>query len=133
MARPLKFKNAQELENAILAYFEDRQEKIKPPTVSGLALHLGFESRQSIYDYKEREEFSYIIKRAILFIEDYAETQLLSGEVATGAIFWLKNHRWIDKTEQDHNIRDYSLFEKSVEEKAKKYDNKRGNKAKAKK
>lgn len=57
-------------------------------------------------------------------IEDYAEEVLLSGEgTATGAIFWLKNHKWTDKTVQDVNVTGYSLFEQKTEEKAKKYVN----------
>lgn len=123
MGRPLKYKTTNDLENEILKYFSRQQELNKPPTVSGLALYLGFESRQSLYDYNERPEFSYTIKRAILTIECYAEEVLLSGEAATGAIFWLKNHKWTDKTVQDVNVIEYSLFEKNTEEKAKKYDN----------
>ena len=134
MTRPLKYKPVQELEAAIDEYFKRRQETAVPPTVAGLALWLGFEDRQSIYDYKERPAFSCTIKRAITRIEEYAELQLLSGEgSATGAIFWLKNHGWKDKTEVDTNIKDYSLFEEAVEKKAKKYENIKRSKTKAKK
>lgn len=66
-----------------------------PPTVSGLALFLGFADRQSIYDYKKQNEsFSYAVKRAVTQIEEYAEKRLLTGEKPIGAIFWLKNHGW---------------------------------------
>lgn len=122
--RPLKYKTPEELEDAVLEYFRIRKEELQPPTISGLALHLGFEDRQSVYDYKGRDEFSCIIKRAITAIEDYAEIVLLSGVPATGAIFWLKNHKWTDKTVQDVTITGYSLFEQGTEEKAKKYVNK---------
>lgn len=121
--RPLKYKTAKQLEDAILEYFKGLKE-MQPPTISGLALHLGFDSRQSIYDYKEKPEFTYIIKRAILFMESYAEEQLLRGTSATGAIFWLKNHKWTDKVVNDVNITGYSLFDKNTEEKAKKYERK---------
>jgi hypothetical protein len=95
-----------------------------PPTISGLALHLGFMDRQSIYDYAKRnDEFSCTIKKAIMRIEEYAEAHLYMGK-PTGAIFWLKNHKWIDKQEQDITVNEYSLFEKKVEEKAKKYEHK---------
>jgi len=78
--------------------------KYNPPTISGLALFLGFQDRSSIYDYiKKDSEFSYTIKRAIALIEDYAEKQLFIGN-STGAIFWLKNRGWVDKTEVDNNI-----------------------------
>ena len=75
--------------------------KIKPPTLTGLALHLGFESRQSIYDYEKRnDDFSYAIKRARLACENFAERGILSGEVfAAAGIFVLKNYGWSDKQE----------------------------------
>lgn len=134
MTRPLKYKTVQELEAAIDDYFERRHGVAVPPTVAGLALWLGFEDRQSIYDYKDRPAFSCTIKKAIMRIEEFAETQLLSGEgSSTGAIFWLKNHGWKDKTEVDTTIKDYSLFEETVEKKAKKYENIRRSQKKAKK
>jgi hypothetical protein len=34
-------------------------------TITGLALFLGFESRNSLYDYESKEEFSGIIKRLV--------------------------------------------------------------------
>lgn len=68
------------------------------PTITGLALYLGFESRQSLYDYKKKKEFSYIIKKACLFIEMNYE-QLLESKAATGAIFALKNMGWNDRSQ----------------------------------
>ena len=103
-------------------YFEERRKNKIPPTVAGLALYLGFSSRFSLYDYKERPEFSHTIKTAIERIEDYAEQIILTnGASATGAIFWLKTHRWTDKTEQTLTVNEYSLFEKKTEEKARAY------------
>lgn len=134
MTRPLKYKTVEELEAAIKEYFNSRQLQVVPPTVAGLALWLGFEDRQSIYDYKDRPAFSCTIKKAIMRIEEFAETQLLLGEgSSTGAIFWLKNHGWKDKTEVDTTIKDYSLFEETVEKKAKKYENIKRSQKKAKK
>lgn len=123
LGRPLKYETPEELEDAICAYFDDLRPD-QPPTISGLALYLGFEDRHSIYDYKERPDFSHIIKRAVLFMESYAEEQLLRGTSATGAIFWLKNHKWTDKVVNDVNITGYSLFDSKTEEKAKKYERK---------
>lgn len=78
-----------------------------PPTITGLALHLGFESRQSMYDYEKRDDkFSYIIKRARLQCENYAEKQLLSGEPAAGFIFTLKNYGWRDNQSIEHTGKD---------------------------
>lgn len=73
---------------------------IEVPTITGLCIFLGFASRQSFYDYEEREGFSYTIKRARLFIENEYEEMLQTGNT-TGAIFALKNFGWIDK--QDIN------------------------------
>ena len=131
MTRPLKYKTVEELEAAIKEYFNSRQLQVMPPTIAGLALLLVFEDRQSIYDYKDRPAFSCTIKKAITAMEDYAEQRLLVGEgSSTGAIFWLKNHGWKDKTETDINVQNYSLCEDDVERKAKKYvkTNKRGKK-----
>ncbi len=71
-------------------------------TITGLALFLGFESRQSIYDYEKDGEYSYIIKNARLRIEEGYE-QRLHGALPTGAIFALKNMGWKDKTETEHS------------------------------
>lgn len=104
--RPRKYETAEELEDAVFNYFKqfdevDNLEDLrKKPTVAGLALHLGFASRQSIYDYAEKGEFSYVIKRALLALEDFHEGAL-SGNNVTGHVFWLKNHGWADKKELD--------------------------------
>lgn len=95
--RPAIYDNVEELEIKIQEYFDQEE---TPITVSGLAYYLGFVSRQSLQDYKEREEFSYTIKRAVLFIESCYE-QKLSGTTPTGAIFALKNMGWKDKTETE--------------------------------
>jgi hypothetical protein len=70
----------------------------EPPTITGLSLYLGFESRQSFHDYKERPEFSYAIKRARLRIENEYE-KMLYRQSPTGSIFALKNLGWVDKQE----------------------------------
>lgn len=72
----------------------------EPVTITGLALFLGFESRQSIYDYSEKGEFSYIIKNARLRVENQYE-QNLHANNPTGSIFALKNMGWKDKTESE--------------------------------
>ena len=99
--RPLKYKDSEELESAIEKYFLTDPDK---PTVTGLAHFLGFESRQSLYDYEERPNFSYTIKRAVLFIEAKHESMLYTNS-PTGSIFWLKNRGWKDKGEHDVNIK----------------------------
>lgn len=70
----------------------------EPITITGICLFLGFSSRQSFYDYEEREEFSYLIKKIRLLVENRYEKALGTKEV-TGAIFALKNMGWKDKVE----------------------------------
>lgn len=95
--RPPLFKDANTLKSAIDEYFE-----IEPQvTITGLALHLGFESRQSLYDYEKDEVFSYIIKKARLQVENEYEKKL-SGNNVAGAVFALKNMGWRDKQELEH-------------------------------
>ena len=53
-----------------------------------------------MYDYEEKSQFSYTIKRARTFIECEYEKMLHNGQ-CTGAIFALKNMGWKDKTEQE--------------------------------
>lgn len=108
--RPPKFKTPEELEEMIDQYFEECPDKVKKyssegsafeiecPTLTGLAIYLGFCSRQSMYDYEKREHFSYAIKRARVFVERVYENLLQAGQ-PTGAIFALKNMGWRDKQE----------------------------------
>ena len=69
-------------------------------TITGLALHLGFCDRQSLYDYQKKEEFSGIVKYCRTMVEMGYEMKL-SGASVTGAIFALKNMGWKDKSEMD--------------------------------
>ena len=98
--RPLTYETPEDLQAAIDKY---RAIKDIKPTISGLCYHLGFESRQSFYDYETREGFSYTIKRARLFIEQEYEEKL-SGNNVAGPIFALKNLGWKDK--QEHGFTD---------------------------
>jgi hypothetical protein len=70
-------------------------------TITGLCLFCGFESRQSFYDYEDRPEFSYTVKRARLQIEQMYEENLQYGNT-TGSIFALKNFGWKDQQGIDH-------------------------------
>lgn len=123
--RPALFENDEQLQQAVEDYFAfikgefhfeadpiDEAKDIKVwdtyperASITGLALFLGFESRQSIYDYESKGEFSYTIKRARLRVEAAYEQALLTN-VATGAIFALKNFGWkdtIDNTNRNVN------------------------------
>lgn len=113
---PPKYENANDLQAAIDDYFNNGVDKrqvvigkgenakvveLPIPTISGLAYYLGFESRQSFYDYEKRDGFSYTVKKARLFIEREYEMQLSAGNTV-GAIFALKNMGWMDQQKIDH-------------------------------
>ena len=101
------FKTDKELQAAIDGYFAACNDK---PTITGLAYHLGFESRQSFYDYEKNQDHSYTIKRARLAIEASYEGCLRGNNVA-GPIFALKNLGWKDKQELEHTGKDGEAIE----------------------
>jgi hypothetical protein len=111
--RPPMFESPEEIQGLIDEYFKTGVKKkvyvvgkppvkveIECPTITGLCIYLGFESRQSFYDYEAKPEFAYTVKRARLFIENEYE-EMLNGGNTTGAIFALKNFGWTDKQEID--------------------------------
>jgi hypothetical protein len=95
--RPRHYDSEEELIAEIEKYFSDNQRV----TITGLALSLGFESRQSIYDYEKDGRFSYIIKNARLRVEACYEGRLIYDNQPTGVIFALKNMGWKDRQEID--------------------------------
>ena len=102
--RPPKYKTIKELQEKIDQYFiEVKEIEEDHPTLTGLALFLGFADRQSMYDYEKNEMFSCTIKKARTKIEQFYEKHLLKPGVATGAIFALKNFKWTDKQEIEHS------------------------------
>lgn len=115
VGRPPMYTDPLEIERLVQEYFEKgvkmrtvilgppnaRYEiQVPVPTITGLAIYLGFESRQSFYEYEQKPEFTYTIKKARLFIENEYEEMLQTGNTA-GAIFALKNFGWTDKQEID--------------------------------
>ncbi|WNX84377.1 terminase small subunit [Agathobaculum sp. NTUH-O15-33] len=122
MARPLKYKTVEELQTAIDEYFQscegtvlkDEDEQVvfdkfgrpvivgeKPPTVTGLALFLGFHSRQALLNYQVKKAFNDTITRAKSRCEEYAEARLFDRDGFNGARFSLTNNfrGWADKPE----------------------------------
>lgn len=75
----------------------------RPPTITGLALWLGFESTQSLKDYKGKKDFSGVITRAKSRVEQYAAERLFDRDGQKGAEFTLRCHfGWkLEKEEQD--------------------------------
>lgn len=124
--RPPKFKTKEEIQEKIDAYFKEcdgvpfygedgrplqtvkgyilYKKEPKPPTVTGLALALGFLSRQSLLEYQGKKEFSDTITRAKLYIEEYTERRLFDRDGVQGAKFSLINNfkGWSDKPEKDN-------------------------------
>jgi hypothetical protein len=87
---------------------------VEVPTISGLAYYIGFESRQSFYDYEQKPEFAYTIKKVRLFIEKHYEEMLQTGNT-TGAIFALKNFGWTDKQEIDQKTEHSGKIEHTID------------------
>lgn len=102
MARPPKFQTATEFEAAADAYFESCKPTPESdgdiPTVNGLCFALDI-CRDTLWEYAKKPEFSDAVKRARTRLE-MAWERRLAGNACTGAIFWLKNQGWTDKTEQ---------------------------------
>lgn len=116
MARPLKYKTVAELQAAIDQYFDGCRGRpllddagkavcdkygvpivvdAHPPTVTGLALALGFSSRQALLNYQGKKQFHDTITRAKARCEEYAESRLYDRDGANGAKFSLEyNFRW---------------------------------------
>lgn len=120
--RPPMFNSVEELDLKIEEYFTncpdtrkmwtgEKTETIPVMTITGLAKHLGFTSRQSFYDYENDCKFSYSIKRARLSIEIIYEQNLQLGIGVTGAIFSLKNFGWRDKVETEITERTVTIIE----------------------
>lgn len=111
--RPPKYKTKEEMEEKIEKYFkecaghpltdEDGKQIYnrygypviidrKPLTVTGLALALGFTSRQALLNYQGKKDFVDTITRAKSRVEQYAEERLFDKEGSSGAQFSLKNN-----------------------------------------
>ncbi len=69
----------------------------EPPTITGLAFFIGFNSRQAFEEYEQTDKFANILKRARLRIETTYEKKLHQPS-PYGAIFALKSLGWNEKT-----------------------------------
>ncbi len=111
--RPPAFKTAEEMQEKIDEYFKDCEGHVltdndgeiiydkhgqplivgsHPPTVTGLALALGFTSRQALLNYQAKKAFVDTITRAKSRIEEYTESRLFDRDGVNGAKFSLKNN-----------------------------------------
>lgn len=110
MGRKPTFASAEEMQEKIDAYFEGCEAKLlrdrngdpmlnkngepvyiggKPLTMAGLALALGFTSRQSLLNYRAKKEFMDTVMRARLRVEQYAAEKVFDRDAQRGAQFTL--------------------------------------------
>lgn len=123
--RPPKYKCKEEIEKLIEEYFEECEgvpffdkngdpklnnkgnivyRKLpKPPTVTGLALALGFTTRLSLLNYQGKAEFMNTITRAKSYVEEYTERRLFDRDGVQGAKFSLINNfkAWSEHPKED--------------------------------
>ncbi len=123
----LKYQTAEEMSEAIEKYFKDCEGKAltyengdavtdkygapviigaHPPTVTGLALWLGFKTRQSLLNYQARTAaFNDILTVAKSRCEEYAERRLYDRDGVNGAKFSLTNNfkGWREKPEEEQS------------------------------
>ena len=111
--RPPMYNTKEEMQEKIDAYFEKCEGTVlnnasgevvldkygdpvvvgrKPLTITGLALALGFNSRQALLNYQAKDEFNDTIMRAKSIVEQYAEERLFDKDGAKGAKFSLANN-----------------------------------------
>jgi len=105
------FSSIAELEILLAAYFEtvnanekegsaDKSSKKKiepePPTMSGLAYHLGFKSVSDFEAVEAKGKYSGLLQRARLRVEAEYEKKL-HYQSATGAIYALKSLGWCER------------------------------------
>lgn len=108
VGRPRLYQSPEAFDAKVDEYYHSCKETGEPITWTGLALYLGFSSRQSIDEYQEYEGFSDSVKRAKLLVEWAYEKRVL-GANAAGPIFVLKNMGWSDKQELSHSSPDGSM------------------------
>lgn len=94
-----------------LEYFDECKALDEAPSIAGLAFHLGFSSKQSIFDYRKDPEYAHEANRATLFIEAWLNKKAVNKETFTpGQLFILKsNFGYEDKHSVDHTSSDGSM------------------------
>ncbi len=124
---PPKYKTVEEMQKKIDEYFKACEGRVltddagnvmldkyskpivldsRPLTVTGLALALGFNSRQALLNYQAKKEFNDTILRAKARIEQYAEERLFDKDGANGAKFSLANNfdGWKEKQQIEADV-----------------------------
>lgn len=98
VGRPRIIESPEILEERLDEYLEQCEEQDKPVTLTRMVTALGFNCKQSFYEYGARPEYTDSIKRARHMVE-MAYEDGLHGTTPTGSIFALKNMEWSDKME----------------------------------
>lgn len=127
VGRPPFYNTKEEMQEKIDAYFEECKGRYlkdadgqpvrdkygypviidaRPLTITGLALALGFNSRQALLNYQAKDEFHDTILRAKAKVECYAEERLFDKDGANGAKFSLANNfdGWKEKQQIEADI-----------------------------
>lgn len=127
VGRPPMYKTVEEIQTKIDAYFKSCEGTVytddegtpvldkfgrpvivgeRPLTITGLALALGFTSRQALLNYQAKEEFVDTITRAKAVVEQYAEERLYDKDGANGAKFSLANNfeGWKEKQQIEAEV-----------------------------
>lgn len=100
--RPRKYDSPEEFDAMVDNYYQHCRSTGEPITWTGLALYLGFSSRQAIDEYQKYDGFYDSVKRAKSLVEYGYERLLHAGKNAAAPIFALKNFGWTDKAEEDN-------------------------------
>lgn len=111
--RPPQFKTPEEMQYLVDEYFKSREGMplkdkddnyildkwgnmviigCKAPTIAGLALALGFNSRQSLLNYQAKPLFMDVILRAKARLQEYWEESLFDRDKTNGAKFALTQY-----------------------------------------
>lgn len=88
-----------------MEYFDECKALDEAPSIAGLAFHLGFSSKQSIFDYRKDPEYTHEANRATLFIEAWLNKKAVNKETFTpGQLFILKsNFGYEDRHQIEHS------------------------------
>lgn len=105
--RPPKYNSPEEMQEKIDEYIDYCRTNDRIPVQGELAYFLGFESRQSLWDYMQKEEFSYIIRRVKLFCENELNQKALKGEAnpQIAKLNLITNYNYKEKLEIDSDVK----------------------------
>jgi hypothetical protein len=129
--RPPIYKTTEELDKKIEEYFKSCETEyakdedgtilttskgpiilsLNAPSLPGMALFLGYASRQSIYDNEKKVEFSYSIKKARSKVEEWIYQASILGTIHPSVgIFMLKQFGYTDRQQIEYSV-DTSAYE----------------------